>query len=481
MTISKLLNDKRVIPLINKKTLVNDDEVLLITKNSKRVLPNSIFIVFKNDYMNSYIDEAISLGATTIIYDDMSLLPMNIGVNYILVTDVFIVYNLLLDIFYENKELPYTIGVTGTSGKTTTTIILYKTLKKANKKVLLIGSNGIYLYTNEVEEYHEVCNTTPSKEIILEYLFKEQIDVAIIEVSSQGIDDKRISGIKFDITCFLNLYPEHLDHHLTMYNYALSKQKLFYSLKEDGCSFVNIDSLYASFFLNNNSKVYTIGRNKGDYSYEIVKSTIDELQIKVNNSLITSRLLGDYNSLNIVFVYAICDFLKIKHTILQEVLLNDFVISGRLEVHKINNRTIILDFAHTENETKAVFEHIQKLKIGRILTVIGCGGERDHHKRSVIGKIASDYSDYVYFTEDNNRSEDGLSIIREMNKDISKSNYDIILVREEAIRKAIYDSKQNDLICLIGKGYEPLRKNNLDTSLNDLTCAKKYLGELYEE
>ena len=228
--------------LINDLSVLNNHIVTKITKDSRNVCLNAVFICENIDYLL----EGINKGAKTII-TNFDVINTYLDINIIKQDNLKEVYQTLLKKFYQNYQSPYLIGLTGTCGKTTTSTILYRVLKQKYNP-LLIGSNGIYYQDNDIEIKHEINNTTPSLEIIYEFIYLKRFDYVIIEVSSQGLDDGRVEGLSFDLGVFLNLSSEHLDHHINMDNYFQSKLKLFKKIKEDGISLINSKLLFKEKF-----------------------------------------------------------------------------------------------------------------------------------------------------------------------------------------------------------------------------------------
>lgn len=440
-----------------------DIDIFNVTCDSRKCNRNSLYINLYNEYLN----DAVNNGVKLIVSE--KYIEINDKI-VIYVKDIKKFYYSALKCFYK-KNNGFTIGVTGTCGKTTTVTLLYETLKYLNKDLLLISSNGNYTFINEKEEYYETINTTPNIEIIYELIDKYKYDYVIIEVSSQGIMNKRIEDISFDIACFLNLSNDHLDYHKTLSNYLNAKIKLFKNLKSGGVGLVNYHSKFKNLFYLENIFVYTFGINEGDYQISYLEPDLETMKIKIGDKYATSYLTGDYNAENISCANAVLSNLNIDNKYLIKCLNNGFKVDGRFDVINYRNNKIIIDFAHTEKEVERLLKHVNDFKFNKRYIIIGCGGDRDKSKRPIFGKLAVEFADFVIFTEDNSRSELTTNIIADMIHNLDKNNYISILNRYRAIKYGISLLKENDVLLIIGKGVDKTK------------CYDKYLSdfEIVEE
>lgn len=453
--------------LIENENIIYNHLVSNITNNSKNV--NDFSIYFCNNI--KYLKEAILKNVKTIILEDKYALCVVEGINVLYEKNLKQVYADTLKKFYSGRKFPYLIGITGTCGKTTTSYILYNVLKLKHN-VCLIGSNGIYSHYENNDEYISNVNTTPSLEIIYENILKKFFDFAIIEVSSQGLDDLRLEGLEFDLVCFLNLSPEHLDHHKNINNYLQSKMKLFNLLKRNGLIVINKNLLYyeslKKYKGENIFSINDIESIEQNLCYQIIK--IDDIEVK-------TKLSGFFNIENFSAVLKIIRLLNIELKYLIKVLEEDLFIPGRYNAYKLNNRTFIIDYAHTSHEVESLLLHLNVSKFKNLITVIGCGGNRDKLKRPIIGDLSTKYSDYVIFTQDNNRNEKGLNIILDIIKGVKKNNYEVILNRFEAIKHAYRMSNADDIIVIVGRGFEKYKVDNL-TLTTDYDLLKKVVKDV---
>ncbi len=387
---------------------------------------------------------------------------------------------------------PIFIGITGTNGKTTTTYLLYQYLKYLNYDVLLIGTNWIYSYFKMYEKVEETNNTTPSPSLLYKYLreTENEYDYVIMEISSQGIEEGRIEGLCFNIVGLTNLSAEHLDYHHTLTEYRVVKSKLFKQLNIPfwkSYGILNEDDESFDYYKDKcMGKLLTYGINFGmirainlTVNHEGSSFTIIDQNEKYE---INTNLIGKFNVYNILMVWCINKALQLRKKDLIIFLNKNIEIPGRMQVIKKNDRTFIVDFAHTIKAVECVLQTVRNIKKdNKLITVIGCGGMRDRLKRPIIGKIACTISDYVIFTEDNSRDENPTDIIEEITKDLDNNNYRVILDRKIAVEEAYKLSNKNDIILLLGKGIEKYQigKNNIKMPYSELDVIN-CLGNNYE-
>lgn len=458
----------------------NNHIITKITDNSKDVIPGSIFVAIKGETYDGvdYINEAIHNGALTIITS--SNYQNNNNINVIKVENPKKELAIILKKRYYKKLKNFKIiGITGTNGKTTCCNLLYKYLLSLNYDVICFSSNGNYVG----DKFFSTQNTTPHILTIYKTILNSHYNKGyiIIEVSSQAICEMRITEIPFDVIAYTNITQDHLDYHENITDYFYSKALLMYQLKNKGAVLINNDiKNYEKLVRLSPVKTYNFGQNKDcNFYYEIVESTINKTLFFINtkntiNAFETS-LIGDFNIQNITIVYGILNILQISLNNFSDFLRNVQRINGRMNVYRIYDRTFIIDYAHTANAVETSLKAIKYFTHSGIKLIIGCGGNRDRLKRPIIGKLACQLADFVYFTEDNSRNESTEKIIKEITCDLTSDNYTIIESRIEAIKKAIKDSKYNDTIVLMGKGYEKTKV--LDQEYTDLEMVLKTLKE----
>lgn len=459
----------------------NNHIITKITDNSQDVIQGSIFVAIKgttHDGIN-YIDEAIRKGALTIITSS-NYQSVNDNINVIKVENPKKELAIILKKRYHKKLNNFKIiAITGTNGKTTCCNLLYKYLLSLNYNVICFSSNGNYVGN----KFFPTTNTTPHILTIYNTILNSHYSKGfiIIEVSSQAICEMRIAEISFDVLAYTNITQDHLDYHENITDYFYSKALLMYQLKNKGAVLINKDiNNYDKLVRLSPVKTYNFGQNKEcNFCYEIVESTINNtlffINTKNNLNAFETTLIGDFNVQNITIIYGILTILQISLNNFSDFVKNIQRINGRMNVYQIYNRTFIIDYAHTANAVEASLKAINSFNHHNIKLIIGCGGNRDRLKRPIIGKLACQFSNFVYFTEDNSRNESTEKIIKEITCDLTSNNYTIIESRMEAIRKAIKDSKSNDTIVLMGKGYEKTKV--LDQEYTDLEMILKILKE----
>ena len=438
--------------------------------NSKLVKKGDTFVALRgvNNDGHNYIKEAIKNGTTKVVVEEGTYSVETIKVDN---THDYLVNE--LDKMYGNdiKKLKL-IGVTGTNGKTTTCFLCHEYLNKHGKKCGYIGTIGFYIN----DFIRPLSNTTPDVLEIYNMLLeciKENCEYVVMEVSSHSLSYNRLGNLMFDYVVFTNLTEEHLDYHKTMENYALDKQKLFYKLKNNGFALINIDDEYSKYFILKHNNNITYGKGNCDYKINSIKMNSKETSFYLNDNLYKMNLLGEYNVYNMSIVI-----------ILMSKIFNDFIdVStltapvGRLETIYDKGRIIMIDYAHTPDAVEKVLNNVKNIASGRIITIIGCGGDRDKYKRPIMGKIASDISDVCIFTSDNPRNENPMNIINDMLEGITKKNVKVEESRREALNMGLHICKKNDILLVLGKGHENYQIiGNKKYPFNDKKIIKELIG-----
>ena len=437
--------------------------------DSRKVKQGDTFIAIKeiNHDGHDYINDAILNGATTIIaeYGDYS-------VNTIIVdnTKKYLEEYLENNYYEQIKDLKL-IGITGTNGKTTTSYLIYQALNNIGIKCAYIGTLGFYM-----EDSLDINNTTPNLYELYNMLIeckKNNYEYVVMEVSSQGIAMGRINTLIFDYAIFTNLTQDHLDYHKTMEVYLEEKQKLFSNIKEEGIAIINNDDLYKDYFLINNKNI-TYGKNNSDYNIEIENITFNGTYFKLNNKSYFTKLVGVYNIYNISSVIILLELLNIDN--IDDIIKELNPPKGRLELIKYKDNNIIIDYAHTPDAVFKVINEVSKIKHNRIITIIGCGGNRDKSKRKIMGEIATSNSSFVIFTSDNPRYEKPKNILKDITCKLDKKNYKIIVNRKKAIKRGIQMLEKNDILLLLGKGHEDYQIiKNKKYPFSDKNVVLKYI------
>ncbi len=386
--------------------------------------------------------------------------------------------------FYGNpsKDLKI-IGVTGTNGKTTTATLLYKISTALGYKSGLIGTVENII----VNERREALRTTPSP-IPLNSLLKEMLEKGVeyvfMEVSSHALDQDRVAGINFAGGIFTNLTHDHLDYHKSIENYFNAKKKFFKMLPLNAFALTNGDDEHGALMLEGiKAQKNVYGFSGGEnFHGEILKSDFAGLELKFNRTNIHSKLIGRFNAYNLLSVWSTCKLLGFNMPKVKSILEEITPPTGRFEYFISESGIIaIVDFAHTPDALEKVLLTIKDIKSegAKIISVFGCGGDRDPMKRRVMGKVGAIFSDISIFTTDNPRSEDPEKIIAEMKTDVSMEELKRVQVyidRRIAIEKAISQAKMGDIVLVAGKGHETYQEiNGVKHHFDDKEELKKLL------
>ncbi len=375
------------------------------------------------------------------------------------------------------------IGVTGTSGKTTTATLLYKIATLLGYKAGLIGT----VENIVVKERRPTINTTPGPMILnqlLSEMVEEGCEYVFMEVSSHGIDQKRIAGISFIGGIFTNLSHDHLDYHKSVENYFLAKKKFFQSLSNKSFVLSNADDEHGKEMIKGiKAKKYLYGiNNSADFQGEITKMDFRGLELLFNKEKINSKLLGKFNAYNLLAVWSTCKLLDFDMVKVKKILENIEPPTGRFEHFAGKDGVLfVIDYAHKPDALENVLLTINEIKNkgGRIISVFGCGGDRDPLKRRIMGKIGTKFSDIAILTSDNPRSEDPDKIIAEMKTDLSMAELEKVKTisnRYEAIIESVKLAKKGDIVLVAGKGHEMYQEiKGVKHHFNDLEELKKAL------
>ena len=465
-------------------------EINGISNNSKNIKKNFIFFAFTGNKTNGnlYINEARKNGATIVISQEEK------GKDVIKLTnnDYFKIYSHLCSSYY-NKKPKNIIAVTGTNGKTSVTDFCRQIWNFYGLKSASIGTLGIR-DTSE-QYYHKIRNnltTLDSSELNkqLSKLYDKQISYVALEASSHGINQNRLDGINFNGAVFTNLSHDHLDYHKNMENYFSAKMKLFTEHLKDGtCVSINLDDQYGMELYNKiktkNFKFVNFGFNeKCELKLIQIKKIekIWQLEISYKNKLYKTDigLVGHFQIYNALAAASICLGLGLKQDSIFKSLSYLQTVPGRMQIvnHPLCKATIIVDYAHTPNALENAILAVKKMNVsGKIYTLFGCGGERDHEKRSKMGEVAFKNSDFTIITDDNPRTEDP-SLIR---KSIINNNPKAIEIpgRDVAIKKAISFLKDDDVLIIAGKGHEQTQTIGIETlPFDDVSVVKNTLDRL---
>ncbi|MBS9767188.1 MAG: UDP-N-acetylmuramoyl-L-alanyl-D-glutamate--2,6-diaminopimelate ligase [Flavobacteriaceae bacterium] len=456
---------------ITTKSVVGtmDKPLSIICFDSREVSENSLFVALKGTLSDGhqFIDKAIDKGAIYIVCEQMPKTQRE-GVAYIQVEDSHKALAELSANFYGNpSEKLKLVGVTGTNGKTTIATLLYQLFTKAGYKVGLLSTVKVMVGSEEFKATH----TTPDSITINKYLSKmveEGCEFCFMEVSSHGIHQKRTESLHFAGGIFTNLTHDHLDYHKSFAEYRDVKKSFFDNLPKSAFALVNIDDKNGSVMLQNTKakkQSYAL-KTLADFKAKIVENQLSGLFLNIQGYDVYTRLIGSFNAYNILAVYATSILLGIDEIQTLTIISELKSIAGRFQLFNSKDGIkVIVDYAHTPDALKNVLQTINDIRTGNeeVITVVGCGGDRDKTKRPKMGHIASQLSTQVIFTSDNPRSEDPRTIIAEIEQGVEPQNVRKTLAitdREQAIRTAVKIAQPNDVILIAGKGHENYQEIN---------------------
>ena len=477
---------------------LNNPEVNGIAYDSRKVKERFIFVALKGTSFDGhhFINDAISRGAKVIIVNKKSaVLPSDVG--EIVVENTRDALHVIAAEFYghPSKKLKV-VGITGTNGKTTTSFIIKHILETYGNKCGLIGTISYQIGERAISS----TNTTPES-LDIQKLFSDMVEEgcnwAVMEVSSHGIAQGRISKLHFDTGIFTNIAShEHLDYHKSFKNYLETKLKFFsHYLKESEkkrkVGIINIDDHYAGHFIkclkNNRIEYITYGRKNADVRVVeyLMKKDGNYLVVETKGTKVNfyTQLQGLGNIYNVLAGISFGISENIPVEILKNSLASISSVSGRFEsVNEGQNFDVIVDYAHTHHALSNLLQSIKELHPRRIILVFGCGGDRDRTKRPLMGNIAVKMADIVFITSDNPRSEDPWDIIKDIEKGVPfylRNKYVAIVDRREAIKEAISIAREGDCVVIAGKGHETFQiLKNTVVPFDDREEARKAIREI---
>lgn len=465
----KLLKDILYRVTINRVIGSTSVAINNIEFDSRKIEFNDVFVAIKGVLSDghNYIEKATDLGALVIICEKIPDKIIN-GITYVEVDNSNIALSVLAANYYGNpSDDIQLIGITGTNGKTTVATLLYKLFKKAGFKVGLLSTVKILIDNKEYKATH----TTPDSLTINRYL-KEMVDEGIefcfMEVSSHGIDQMRTRNLNFKGAVFTNLSHDHLDYHKDFAAYRDVKKMFFDQLPKNAFALTNSDDKNGKYMLQNTkAKKYTYAlKSIADYKSQVLENQFNGLLLKINGQELWVKLIGNFNAYNLLAIYAVADLLGLENLEILQLMSELESVDGRFQhVVSKNNITAIVDYAHTPDALKNILETINAIRSKNedLITIVGCGGDRDVAKRPKMGNIAASLSSKVIFTSDNPRSENPATIIESMEKGVSGENFNKTLSiadRKQAIKTACQLAKNGDIILIAGKGHETYQEIN---------------------
>lgn len=463
-------------------------DVKQIDFDSRAVVKNSVFVAVPGTVVDGhdFIETAIEKGAIAIVCE---ILPKKLKkeVTYVQVKDAHQALALLAANFYDNpsKELKL-VGITGTNGKTTTTTLLHDVFTDLGYMVGLLSTVVNKIGKQEIPATHTTPNPVALNEL-LRRMVDEGCECCFMEVSSHAIHQNRIAGLDFDIAGFTNISHDHLDYHKTFKEYIYAKKKFFDDLSSTAIAIVNEDDPNGLVMVQNSkATVRTMAlKTVADYKVKILENTFSGLVLNLNQHELWTNLIGGFNAYNLLLVYAVSVELGLEEMDVLRGISKLKSVEGRFE-HLLSDKGVIaiVDYAHTPDALKNVLSTIQAVRTRneQVITVVGCGGDRDKTKRPLMAGIAAEESDKVILTSDNPRTENPDTIIDEMKKGVpveKSARVMSITNREEAIKVACSLASPGDIVLVAGKGHEKYQEINGERfPFDDLSIINQTLKNL---
>ena len=452
-----------------------DIEITNIDKDSRNIKEKGLFVAIKGFETdgNEYIQAAIENGAVAVVLEEgvtadiVKKIPVDVTV--VVAKDTRYALAICSCNFYQNPSRKFKlIGVTGTKGKTTSTFMIKKILEKAGKKVGLIGTIAIYIGDKKLEDSDRTTPESNKLQEIFAKMVEEGVDTVVMEVSSQSLKLHRVAGCDFDIGVFTNFSEDHISpkEHPDMEDYFSSKVKLFKMCKS---AFINADDYHVAkvtkLVPECDIKTYGIDNfcNVLAKDITITNAYVDfRVKIGMKNERIKTGIPGRFSVYNSLAAICIAEKLGANADQIKEAL-EEVRVPGRSEL--VNNKkdlTIMIDYAHSPESLESILNAVKSYTRGRVISLFGCGGDRDASKRPIMGEISGRIADFTIITSDNPRTEDPEKIVEQIEEGIKKTKgkYTVVVDRIEAIKTAIKMADKKDIIVLAGKGHEPYQEIN---------------------
>lgn len=460
----KVLKD--FLPALAGYDIKGDDSIAIedLTLDSRIVRPNWLFAAKKGHVTDGhdYISQAVANGATAILLERMPQGDFS-GVTLIQVKDVDHALAEMADKFFDKPSQHLTvIGITGTNGKTSTAFMVYQMINQLGAECGLISTIEVRVGA----ERQDSKLTTPDVITVnrwLAYMLDKSCEYVVMEASSHALDQGRLKGIKFSQAVFTNISHDHLDYHKDMKSYIFAKKILFDNLDKSALAIINIDDKRGEVMLQNcqaRTVSYSLQR-LADYKARILSLDVQGMELEINNVSFFTPIIGHFNVYNLLAAIAVCTENGFEFHKVLETASNIRSAEGRFDLvrDKTGRTAAIIDYAHTPDALENVLMTISKLKrpSQELISIVGCGGDRDKDKRPKMARIAKAYSDTLILTSDNPRSEDPKEIIRQMLDGLDQEEMDSTLViedRRQAIKTACKLRGENDIILVAGKGHE---------------------------
>jgi len=491
MQFKQLLKDISVEKIAGNK----DIDIKGISSHSAEVKQGYMFVALKGKSRNGhdFVSDAIEKGAVAVVIDSDFNLPLNLpakswqagGITYVYVQDTQEALAKIADNFYANPTHNMkVVGITGTNGKTTVSYLIDNILKSHGLLTGRIGTIDYCWGQRVIPSSH----TTPPPIFLsglLNTMKADKVKTVVMEVSSHSLSQKRVNAIQFDSCIFTNIERDHLDYHPTVSDYISSKKRLidllYASIKQNKFLVINgDDKVLKSFAIPDLPRIfYGLNKTNDVYASEVEfgwNNVTFNLNSPWHKGAVDVPLTGNFNLYNVLAAISFAGMDGLNMNTVIESLKNMKQVTGRFQVFKKNGIATIVDYAHTPDALEKVIKTARVLAKGKIITIFGCGGDRDKGKRPIMGEISSKKSDYTIITSDNPRSEDPLDIIEDIKKGLSGSNWRIEADRAKAIKQGINMLNKGDVLLVAGKGHENYQVLK-DTVIpfSDIEIVKEYL------
>lgn len=456
--------------------------------DSRKTKKDSLFVAAHGTTTDGhlFIDKAIENGAVAVVCEEIPAKP-NASVTYVKVSDATYALGIIAGNFFDNpSEKIKLVGVTGTNGKTTTATLLFNLFRSLGYSVGLLSTVQNKVNNTVIPSTHTTPDAITLNEL-LHTMSEHGCEYVFMEVSSHAVVQNRIAGLRFAGAIFTNITHDHLDYHGTFDEYIRAKKKFFDLLPSSAFALINRDDKNGPVMLQNTkAERHTYGlRTVADFKCKIIENHLNGLLLNIDGQEVWVKLIGTFNAYNVLAVYAAATLLKHDKTNVLTALSNLNPVEGRFQYVKSANGVIgIVDYAHTPDALKNVLETIKDIRNGneQVITLVGCGGDRDSSKRPVMAAIACEYSNKVILTSDNPRSEDPEEILNQMQKGINPNDAKKTLRitdRREAIKTACTLSNKGDIILIAGKGHEKYQEiKGVKYDFDDLEILKETIKTL---
>ena len=439
-----------------------DMTVNVVCFDSRKAAPGALFVAVRGTMSDGhqFISEVIKKGCTAIVCEELPAETIH-EVTYVVVKDSAAALSIIASNFYGNpSEKLKLVGVTGTNGKTTTSTLLHQLFRKSGYKTGLLSTVKNKINDSSIPATHTTPDPVQLNELLAQ-MVNEGCTHCFMEVSSHAVAQKRVTGLKFSGGVFTNLTHDHLDYHKTFGGYLKAKKTFFDGLGSDAFALTNTDDKNGLVMLQNTqAKKYSYSlRSMSDYKCKLIENHFDGLLLNIDGNEVLCRLVGSFNAYNLTAAYATAILLGENKLDVLTLLSSLDPVEGRFDYLTSKKKIVgVVDYAHTPDALENVLKTIHDVsKQGKVITVVGCGGDRDSAKRPVMAKIACEMSDKVILTSDNPRSEDPGEIIRAMETGITMGEARkalSIIDRKEAIKTAVSMAQPGDVILVAGKGHE---------------------------